>query len=568
MRGRRRTALLLAGGILAALCGFEILLQILSFGIWWLGGTGAAPVDDGSPRILCVGDSFTYGLGATARERTYPSRAGALLEEAGIDAQVLNCGWPGSTSSDLLAKLDDQLASYRPRLVYVLTGCNDVWRGRAGTAPPADRGFRLELRTLRLFELVAHWWTTGGNTQGLVVQGDAPFVGEWHAGPLSMHFLPDGRVESESGHMTWSADGERLVLVDPGKETRIDATWRIDGDQLVLTAAAWPVPLRFAPGPRLRHDVDRGNRALADRQLDAAEAHFRAAVSTPGLEDAARLGLVKTLCVADRPDAARAELAGLAVRFGEEPTTDRGVAWIEAGLAVGDPEGAAAVVAMVLRTVPWSARLLELTVQCGPHAADRASLRRAIHEGRERFAGDSNLHSMFLEAAASLAVDDPASAVRDMALSFLVSGNPARLRKALLQDRGLFPLDRLDEALSGLDPADADRVRIVAADLDRHEGAVTDALALNLGRIADACRRAGAVPVLLTYPKSMPEVEAVVQPFAERSGVDLLQLRAVFDDALRTQDYRDLFVLDGHCNDRGYALMAEQVAADAATRLR
>jgi lysophospholipase L1-like esterase len=568
LSGRGRKLRLLAAGTLAALCGFELLLQVLSLSIWWFGGSAAAPVDEGSPRILCVGDSFTYGLGATSRENTYPSQLDAALEARDTDAQVINCGWPGSTSGDLLTKLDEQLAAYRPRIVYVLTGCNDVWRGRAGTAPPADDGFRLEFRTLRFFELVTHWWTTGGNTQGLVVRDDAPFVGEWHAGPLSMHFLPDGRVESESGHMTWSADGDRLVLVDPGKESRIEAVWRIDGADLVLTATAWPAPLRFLPGPRLRHDVDRGERALTERNLVAAERFFRSALGEPTLEDTARLGLVRTLQAAGDGNAARDELEVLAAKFGAEPTTARGVAWVEACLAAGDRPGAAAAAADVLTRVPWNARLLELTVQCGPYAEDRAALRAAIHAGRERFAGDDDLHSMFLEAAATLATGDGTEAVRDMALSFLVSGSPARLRKALLQDRDLFPLERLDAALAALDPNDADRVRAVVAELDRHEGAVTDDLSRNLRRIVEACRRTGAEPVLLAYPKSMPEVEAVLVPFADQADVELLRLREVFDDALRTQDYRDLFVLDGHCNDRGYALMAERVAADAADRLR
>lgn len=568
MSSRRRKLRLLAAGTLAALCSFELLLQIVSLSIWWLGGTGTAPVDENSPRVLCVGDSFTYGLGATSRESTYPSRLGAELAAMDVDAQVINCGWPGSTSGDLLAKLGEQLAAYRPRIVYVLTGCNDVWRGRAGTAPPEDEGFRLELRTLRFFELVIHWWSTGGNTQGTVVREDAPFLGEWHAGPLSMHFLPDGRVESESGHMTWSADGPALVLVDPGKQLRIEATWQIEDDRLVLASAVWPAPLRFARGPLVRHDADRGRLALREGRIEDAERCFRAAIDSPALEDEARLGLVRALVARGQRDAADRELAALELRFREAPTTARGIAWIEACLASDARQRGADATAEVLRSVPWNSRLLELTVQCGQDASSPADVRDAIHAGLAARSVTTDLHAMFLEAAATLAAGDGVAAVRDMARSYLVGGSPARLRKALLQDPDLFPIEDLEAAISGFEPADAEKVRAVAADLGQHGAAVSDRLSQNLRQIVAACRRAGAEPILLSYPKSMPDVEAILAAFARREGVPILRVRESFDDALRTLTYRDLFVLDGHCNDRGYALLAEQVAADAAARLR
>ena len=571
MRSRRRTAALLACGILAALIGFELLLQALSVGTWLLGSSGPSRVASDTPRILCVGDSFTYGLGATSRETTYPSRLGESLAQAGIRAQVVNCGWPGSTSADLLGKLSDQLDSYEPAVVYVLTGCNDVWRGKgAETATNAAvrEGFRLEFRTLRFLELVSHWWTTGGNTQGALVRDEVPFLGEWHAGPLSMHFLPDGRVESEGGHMTWSADAAALVLVDPGKQLRIEATWQIEDDELVLASAVWPAPLRFARGPLVRHDVDRGRLALRDARIEDAEGYFRKAIDSPALEDEARLGLIRALVARGQRDAADRELAALELRFREAPTTARGIAWIEACLALDARESAADATAEVLRAVPWDSRLLELTVQCGQDASNPENVRDAIHAGLTARAVATDLHAMFLEAAATLATDDGVAAVRDMARSYLVGGSPARFRKALLQDPDLFPLEDLEAAISGFEPADAEKVRAVVSDLGQHGAAVSDRLTQNLERIVDACRRAGAEPILLSYPKSMPDVEVILTAFARRERVPLLRVREAFDEALRTLAYRDLFVLDGHCNDRGYALLAQQVAADAAARLR
>jgi len=57
-------------------------------------GPEPGPPDPGTLRILALGDSFTFGVGAEAGE-TYPARLQEILRARGLRAEVLNAGAPG-----------------------------------------------------------------------------------------------------------------------------------------------------------------------------------------------------------------------------------------------------------------------------------------------------------------------------------------------------------------------------------------------------------------------------------------------------------------------------------------
>ena len=81
----------------------------------------AQPVPPGST-VLALGDSLTYGTGASA-EASYPT---VLAELTGWN--VVNAGVPGDTSAQALARLPALLAEHRPKLVIVSIGGNDFLR--------------------------------------------------------------------------------------------------------------------------------------------------------------------------------------------------------------------------------------------------------------------------------------------------------------------------------------------------------------------------------------------------------------------------------------------------------
>ncbi len=112
-------------GLLVVVLGLEIGLRILGsrYPLLDASRAGSSQVEacPECRRILCVGDSYTYGIGATAGHDFPTLLQGRLAADRG-PVRVFNAGIPGANTGYILAALPDHLALTQPEAVVVLAG--------------------------------------------------------------------------------------------------------------------------------------------------------------------------------------------------------------------------------------------------------------------------------------------------------------------------------------------------------------------------------------------------------------------------------------------------------------
>jgi acyl-CoA thioesterase-1 len=82
------------------------------------------------PRVVCLGDSLTAGLGLASTSQAYPALLEGRLRKAGFDYDVINAGVSGDTSAGGVRRLDWSLQG-NVRVLIVALGANDGLRGLA-----------------------------------------------------------------------------------------------------------------------------------------------------------------------------------------------------------------------------------------------------------------------------------------------------------------------------------------------------------------------------------------------------------------------------------------------------
>jgi lysophospholipase L1-like esterase len=99
-------------------------------------------MDPTSIRYLALGDSFTIGTGTTP-EKAFPAVLAARWRAAGRSVELLNPAVNGYTTDDLIAKELLHVPVFKPTLVTLLIGANDIVRGGSD-----DKRYRGQLRRI------------------------------------------------------------------------------------------------------------------------------------------------------------------------------------------------------------------------------------------------------------------------------------------------------------------------------------------------------------------------------------------------------------------------------------
>lgn len=185
------------------------------------------PMSDRRYTVLCVGDSFTWGIGAPA-DKSWPAQMQALLD-AHYPGQyaVLNRGMAGANSTQALEPLQEQIDALRPNLILACTGSSNVCANQYG-APHASKSsssaFSDALFRLRVYKLV-RWLATLPSVQ------DARYDLLWWYRSLGGRTLPSSqRCLAEATEALYSSrEREALYLARRGL--------RLGGNEVALHLA-------------------------------------------------------------------------------------------------------------------------------------------------------------------------------------------------------------------------------------------------------------------------------------------------------------------------------------------
>src|SRR6266850_3220144 len=101
-------------------------------------------------RYLALGDSFTIGTGTTP-DRSFPAILVNHWWDRGIECDLRNPAVNGYTTDDLIREELPLVEAYRPDLVTVLIGANDIvaaLRDAAAVTKRAEERYRRQLRRI------------------------------------------------------------------------------------------------------------------------------------------------------------------------------------------------------------------------------------------------------------------------------------------------------------------------------------------------------------------------------------------------------------------------------------
>lgn len=491
----------------------EGVMQVAAYVIWSQQRKPVLPAT--GKTVLCVGDSWTHGMGSLdCATGSYPARLQALLREHGAtDWNVVNGGQSGQNSRDVLERLPSQIADYHPQIVCVLVGQNDFWSQPQQVADDEratvnHSAYRFRWRLPRLL-----MWAIG-NIRGV---GKAPKMvrdpEQWKPRQVPVAADP---YRNEPGTWLWT---EAI-----GKQ-KADCFQKFG-------ARDFPAALAIAE-------------SLCTETPDDPQVH--------GL-------LAQTLFALGRQADSARELDWLRTTWRERPGFWVGNSLVNALLGNGFWQECRDVATAHLAKFPeaawvWRARA-ESEFQIGLIDDALVSIDRAI-----RLTFDRWFHFLHYKIL-MFGKKDPDAAIRALFDLYELDNDAEYLAQYLLALEARSLMDRAVQLARTHDCEPATRARMVeiAEECLRNEdkGRIALTLAKHLERLFVAARNAGAEPVMLSYPWRNVAT-ATLRKAAAAHDVTFLDVEAEFATRTVGRPRMELTAPDGHCNDEGYAIMANIV---------
>jgi hypothetical protein len=323
------------------------------------------------------------------------------------------------------------------------------------------------------------------------------------------------------------------------------------GDEAVLQRLDRFVDAHSAAAENARA---RGDLRMAERLL-----HECILGSEPGDPWLPRLhgDLAAVFHAQDRGDQVDVELAWLrdAARTAPDPATLG--ALVEALAATGRHDEAAPFADRLRTEHDGNARALRALALWRHANGDATGARGAIGRALEALDGSRHWQATVHRMRAMLYRDyDEDEACRSLVRAWTLDRGADWIRREIARSPDGAARVAAAGRTMGLEGRQRDDLDKLLAERDDPMHAV---LRSHLAQIVALARNAGAETFLASYPYDWPFYD-VLRNVVRDTGARFVPVHEAFARARRAEPDRELFVADGHCNDAGYRILAEEFA--------
>jgi len=601
-----RQIAILTGITLALL---ELTLQAGALLVWLTHSpTSASKLVETDKTVLCVGDSFTYGMGSSGVEHSYPAQLEKILtEDLGDSWQVISDGWPSRNSREALERIPLLLETSRPNFVCIIIGINDFWSrparlehgGKAGSKETGGSGdsFRIQWRTGRLIswlmgesiptgaEIANPTRTTASAPESpQATTTPTPLAGTaWKKDDSVVVFLAGGQAffsAVSDQPCSWIIDDEILLVKSPDTTARYK--WQQEGNTLsllpqgsdeaiVLTATAMPkieAPLTATTGLS-------GWELLENGDLEKAEQAFRAKIaqSTNG-DPSDREGLIHVLAPRGEIKEAMEHLRWLEAAHARDSTNREVASALVSSLnLLGFGKKCMDVALVSLEQSPdnpylWFHAAWQL-FQHGHEDRAKQAIKKCLESIQD---SNSPLLVWACQNAAHIYSKTQPRKSLYYAVRFFLLGGDRKESSQLLSLGENYTEEMLMDVLDELGLPSNERQEIESvyhqAKFPADDDEILSTYEAHLRQMIHLCRERGATAVLVSYPWADERLTRIHHRLDAEMQIGVLDLATQFDQRLIGKTRADYFAADGHCNDAGYKIMAQIVADDLKSRMK
>jgi lysophospholipase L1-like esterase len=587
-------------GVIVGLCLLELTLQIAAVVTWLVYRPAAVRPHANERVILCIGDSYTFGIGASATEHSYPAVLEHLLRQGGDSWRVVNAGWPGRDSQDAMLMLNHEFTTLHPSLVYIQIGANDKWSRPDRLAPGETDGggMRFRWRTARLAALAAN----AGQAALARLREEVPklwraWTWRWRHSPGSspsgiwafqntmVHFDDDGMLRFGGATLRWQTHENQLEIFpyNGSSGQKLSLEWTLREGGLFIQGGPYPTGLLLEPVtgacaamPRptagMRELERNGNVAMVNRDWRTSQDQLRAALAAAGPAERPRIlaALVRAYAGEGNRAQAVAELGKLHDEL-EAAGSPEGIGCLFVFTAeeIGANDQALAAARQLVGRYPSNPWFERTIAWQSFEKRDLATATTAIDRAVEITVNDNGPRALFFSLRSTIQRTlDPKKSMESALRAYQINRDQGALRLLLDMGGTTFSPALMTACLDELQaPADVRREIRLVMDQVLHPSTSDSAptLAAHLRQMVAAVRSSGSELVLMSYPFPS-DINDVARRVARETGAGWIDVEAEIAKRLQTTRREDLYVADGHLSDRGYAIVAALVADDVRRR--